>query len=342
MSDSDTSEPGQGIGANLGGVRGSPEKGFVMLGAGRDAASRDEAVREPRALPDRDTVPQSGAANPGAVPDQDIGDHAFFDIEPAAAEPTRRRPGENTPPGVEIPEAGGEGSTASQRFERRAEEIARAAEIRERSLVQQEADLLLAGVEQRLPEVSNERGLARGNPREDPRRQSANARIQQGAWSVDAEGSDAIPFGLKRRVVLRIPILRDEECRGPARLPVSGQEPGKVGSDRGVGVDHQKVAGSEECRGIPQGAGGAEDLRLVEKRELQKVRRLLAQVALDLVAEMMKINCYFSDAGLVKAPELRHRKRHVEERQQRLRDRLGDRPESHASTRAEEDRSHRS
>ena len=147
---------------------------------------------------------------------------------------------------------------------------------------------------------------------------------------MDAEGRDAIPFGLKRRVVLRIPILRDEECRGPARIPVPGQEPAKVGSDRGVGVDDQEVAGVEERGRVPQGAGRAEDLRLSEKRELRKARRLLAQVALDLIAEMMKINCYFADAGLVKSPELRHRKRHVEERQQGLRDRLGDGSESHA------------
>lgn len=337
MSDSDTSEPGQGVGADLVDAGGSPEKGFVILGAGRNAASRDEAVRETRVLPDPDIVEQSRAADPSSVPDRGIANDAFGDLDTEG-----QLPGEDTELWVEIPAAGREESSASERFERRAEEIARAAEIRERSLVQKEADRLLAGVEQRLPQVSNEGGLAGGNSREETRRQDANARVQQSAWSVDAEGRDAIPFGLKRRVVLRIPILRDEECRGPARLPVPGEQPGKVGSDRRVGVDHQKVAGGEELRSVPQGAGRAEDLRLTEKRELRKVRRLLAQVALDLIAEMMKINCYFANAGLVKSPELRHRKRHVEERQQGLRDRLGDGPESQAAARAKEDRSHRS
>ena len=335
MSDSDKSKPGQGIGADLVGSGRSPEKGFVMLGAGRDPASRDEAVRETRALPDRDTVPHSRAADHGAAPDPGMPDHAFSDVEIAGP-----APGEDAELWVEIPAAGREGPSASDRFERRAQEIARAAEIRERALVQEKADRLLAGVEERLPQVSNEGGLARGNPGEQARRQDADARVQQSAWSVDAEGRDAIPFGLKRRVVLRIPILRDEERRGAVRTPVAGQQPGIVGSDRRVGIDHQKIAGGEERRGVPQGTGGAEDLRLGEKRELRKVRRLLAQVALDLIAEMMKINCYFAGAGLVKAPELRHRKRHVEEREQRLRDRLGDGAESHASARTEEDRSH--
>jgi hypothetical protein len=335
MSDSDSSEPGQGKGANLVGIGGSPEKGFVMLGTGRNAASRDEAVGETRALSDRDAVPQGRAADGGADADLGMADDAVADIESA-----RPLSGEDTELWVEIPASDREGPSPRERFERRAEEIARTAEIRERSLVHEEADRLLTGIEQRLPQVSNERGLARRNPPEQTRREDANARVQQSAWSVDAEGRDAIPFGLKRRVVLRIPILRDEQCRGEARLPVPGQQPGKVGSDRGVGIDHQKVAGAEERRGVSQSAGRAEDLGLGEKRELRKVRRLLAQVALDLIAEMMKINCYFANAGLVKPPELRHGKRHVEERQQGLRDRLGDGPESRAAARAQKDRSH--
>ena len=249
--------------------------------------------------------------------------HAVADVEPARRLPGRGRAvrdRRSPPPAGKGPPR----ASASSDARRKSPGRPRSANGPSCS---EEADRLLAGVEQRLPEVSNERGLAGGNPREEPRRENANARVQQGAWSVDAEGRDAIPFGLKRRVVLRIPILRDEECRGAARLPVPGQQPGKVGGDGRVGVDHQKVAGGEELRRVSQGAGGAEDLRLAEKRELRKVRRLLAQVALDLIAEMMKINCYFADAGLVKAPELRHRKRYVEERQQGLRDRLGDGPE---------------
>jgi hypothetical protein len=34
-------------------------------------------------------------------------------------------------------------------------------------------------------------------------------------------------------------------------------------------------------------------------------------VALDLVAQMMEINRYFAEAGLVKSPEVRHRERDV-------------------------------
>jgi hypothetical protein len=97
---------------------------------------------------------------------------------------------------------------------------------------------------------------------------------------------------------------------------VSADQTGEVGRDRGIGVDGQKVAAASlQKRGrVAEGAGSAQDLWLVEKRELRKVRRLLAQVALDLVREVMQINRYFAEAGLVEAAQVRASERDVQKR----------------------------
>jgi hypothetical protein len=63
-------------------------------------------------------------------------------------------------------------------------------------------------------------------------------------------------------------------------------------------------------------------------------------VALDLIAEMMEINRYFADAGLVKSPEMRNGQGDIQERQQRLRDGFGHGPEANAPPGAEKDRAH--
>jgi hypothetical protein len=133
---------------------------------------------------------------------------------------------------------------------------------------------------------------------------------------VDPEARDAVPFGLKRRVPIRVPVLGDEERRGAPRVTVSADQTGEVGRDRGIGVDGQKVAAASlQKRGrVAEGAGSAQDLWLVEKRELRKVRRLLAQVALDLVREVMQINRYFAEAGLVEAAQVRASERDVQKR----------------------------
>jgi hypothetical protein len=133
---------------------------------------------------------------------------------------------------------------------------------------------------------------------------------------VDPEARDAVPFGLKRRVQIRVPVLGDEERRGAPRVAVSGDQSGEIGRDGGVRVDEQEVAAAslQERGGVAERAGGSQDLGLVEKRELRKVRRLLAQVALDLVREVMQINRYFAEAGLMKAAQVRASERDVQKR----------------------------
>ena len=122
------------------------------------------------------------------------------------------------------------GGSPRERFEQRAAEIARAAEIHARRMVQDEADLL------------------------------ANGPVPSGIRAREPETRDAVPFGLQRRVVLRVPVFRRE---GPEKREPTPKD-----------------------------------------EELRTIRRLMAQVALDLIAQILEINRYFAEAGLVKFPEL--------------------------------------
>jgi hypothetical protein len=111
-----------------------------------------------------------------------------------------------------------------------------------------------------------------------------------------------------------VPVFRYQERRGATRFPVAGHEGGKVGRDGGVGVHDEKVGAGEKGRGVAQRAGRAEDRRLAEKRELWQARSLLAQSALDLIAQVMQIHRHLCDAGLLKPFEVRDREGNVEKR----------------------------
>jgi hypothetical protein len=124
-----------------------------------------------------------------------------------------------------------EPASPRERFEKRAEEIALAAEHHVRRLIRDEADLL--------------RGAGRS--------------VEPGSWSVDPESRDAVPFGLKRRVVLRVPVFPAAAAR-PA-------QPAETAA------------------------------------ELEQIRALMARLALDLIGQVIEINRYFAETGLVKAPE---------------------------------------
>ncbi len=211
--------------------------------------------------------------------------------------------------GFLIVSPGRDGSSARERFERRAEEIARAAEVGVRAMMEDEARLFpLPFVDERLPPVDEKRGLPRPIAEQGPPRDHADSGVERGAWVVDAEDRDAIPFGLKRRVVLRVPVFRDAERRGEPRFAVVSEDRGEVCRDRRIGIDGDKVGVGQVGDCVAERPGRAET-RLSEMEEIGRVRRLLAQVALDLVAQMMEINRYFAEAGLVKSPEVRRRRR---------------------------------
>ncbi|MFY9551166.1 MAG: hypothetical protein WAU32_08455 [Thermoanaerobaculia bacterium] len=280
----------------------SPEKGFLIVSARRDPAPPEDAILENGSRADRHAVPERRSQDRGAGPDPGPSDDARRRVEAPG-----RLSGEDMQPVIEIPAALRERSAAVERFERRAQEIARAAEIGVRAMVEDEAKLFPPLVQERLPEVGDEGRFAGRNPLEQPRRQDANSGVEQRPWFVDAESRDAIPFGLKRRVVIRVPIFRDEERRRAPRFPVTGEKGADVRLDGRVRVDDQKIAGPEKSRGVAERPGRAEDRWLAEEGELRELRKLIAQVALHLIAEVMQINRYFADAGIVKSPEMRDR-----------------------------------
>ena len=177
-------------------------------------------------------------------------------IEPVKDEEEKAAPGSGRPrteKGFAI--VGGDPGSPRACFERRAEEIARAAEIHVRKMVEQEGEL-----------------VATPSPSE------------LGPWVADAVERDAVPFGLKRRIVLRVPVFRRET---PER-PTDGAEEILLPEDLG------RV--SEETRDAS--CPGRADA------ELRRVRSLMAQVALDLIAQVIEINRYFAAAGFVKSPEV--------------------------------------
>lgn len=302
-------ETGQRKSSDIAAAVGGPEKGFLIVSAvGHVAASRD-TVRQARALAHGGAVPDGRAQETRALADRGAPEDAVGRVEPGGVALE-----EDSPLAVVAPASPRKRTSASQRFERRAEKIARAAEVGVGPLVEQEADFLPPLVEKRLPEVPDEGPLPRRYPGEQPRRENANPGVQKRPLAADPESRDAVPFGLKRRVPLGVPVFRYEERGGAPGLAVAGNEGSEVGRDGSVGVHDEKITAGEKGRRVAQGAGRAEDRRLAEKRELWKARSLLAQTALDLIAQVMQIHSHLCDAGLLKPLEVRESEGNVEKR----------------------------
>ena len=254
------------------------------------AARGDETPLEVRTLPDFHSVKERALDDPGTVaygyPAQDAR---------LRGEVRDRTAGEEAGPFVEDAGPGGEGATARERFERRAEEIARSAEVGERTLVEHVADLLSAR-EHRAPDIGHERGFPFGDTQQKPRREKTDTGVEQRARALPAEARDDVPFGLKRRVSLGRSVFDGEQCRTPTTCGVCLPQPGKVELDRGIAVDDEEVFRTEPGGGILQGSGGSQDRILPEELQLGEIHRAIAKVALDFVAEMMEIDARFADS----------------------------------------------
>ena len=304
-------EPEQRIDGDGSSDLGRPEKGFLVVGAVRHPSPSRDAIRQARARAHRDSAPDRAALDPRARADARVSEHAVGDVEPRGGAAV-----EDAPASVESTGAAGERPSASERFERRAEKIARAAEVGMITGVRDEADLLPALLEERLPEVGDERRLARGNPAEKGSRKNADARVHERPAAAGPAARDAVPFGLKRRVPVGVSVFSHQQCRRPSGSAVAGEELGVARRDGGVGVDDEKVpaCARQESRRIAKRARGAEQDPLAEKRELWRSRRLLAQAALDLIAQVMEIHRHLADAGMLKPLEMRRRDGDVEKR----------------------------
>lgn len=187
-----------------------------------------------------------------------------------------------------------EGPSATECFERRAQEIARAAEAARRFAIDTAG--LFSPIQPRLTEIGNGAPVPGPSPGELAGRHRRRARVTHQPWTLSPETRDSVPFGLKRRVPVGIPILHAEDRRRAAGLAVPGHERREVGLDHRARGDGQEVSIGRLRGGVWQGAGGDRDFRLREEAQLRQIRRAIQQVALDLLAEMMEI-----DAGLQEA-----------------------------------------
>ena len=268
-----------------------PEKDILVPRAGRDTAAGGEASADLRARADFDTLPDDAVGDGRAVSDRVGPDQASPHFEPEG-----RTKGEDPVRRVEVAAPGRERSAAVESFERRAQEIARSAEIGERPRVQEPADFVQVLPEDGLPLVSDESALARRDQGQDPRRDDADTGVKQRTLRSSPETRDSIPFSLKRRVPVGIPILHDQERCGAAALPVPLDERRQVRLDDGVGVQNQKIAAGQPFCRVSEGPGSAEDFRLREEANIREIRRAIAQLAFDLFAKMMKVDARFEDA----------------------------------------------
>lgn len=268
-----------------------PEKDAVVPGAGEDSSAGREASMDPSAGADFDAVPDGAVHDTRASADLRPAEDAAGDIEvPNGLER------EDPPAGVESPSAFRKRSAAVQRFERRAEEIARAAQVLEGAAVEEPADLVVRLFQEKRPEIGDERRRPAGNPAEKLRGQDADARVQERPFDRHTESRDSIPFGLKRRVSVGLSVFDGEQCRTPTTCGVCLPQPGKVEIDRGIAVDDEEIFATEPGGGVLQGSGGPEDRILSEELQLGQVHRAIAKVALDFVAEVMEIDARFADA----------------------------------------------
>jgi hypothetical protein len=90
-------EPGQRMDGDLAALD-SPEKGFLIVGAGRHAAASRDAVRQARTRAHLDAVPKGGPEDPRAGADRDAAENAL-----GGGEAGRRFSEEDTLPVIEVP-----------------------------------------------------------------------------------------------------------------------------------------------------------------------------------------------------------------------------------------------
>jgi hypothetical protein len=161
--------------------------------------------------------------------------------------------------------------SALERFKRRVQEIARAAEITARGPV------------------------AARNAGEEARKHRRYSCFGMEPQTVSPETRDSVPFGLKRRVAVGFPIFEDRQHDGRVTLSASGEGGPRVALDRGVRVQGKLVR--DEPRGhVLERSRGGRDRLLPEEAHLRQLRRAVKQVALDLLAEMMEIDAVLQQA----------------------------------------------
>jgi hypothetical protein len=136
--------------------------------------------------------------------------------------------------------------------------------------------------------------------------------------------------------------LLDAEGRDPIVGAVSRGERGQVGVGECVaGEDEEVVAGgSQEVGDVADPARGAEQLLLVTVGHLDAERRAVAEPPPDLVGEPVQVGDHLIDAVRCQQADELLDDRDVADRDHRLRDRVGDRPEPRAEPGCHDHRPH--
>lgn len=303
-----------------------------------DDAAGDETVFEKDTRFDPGSTPDDGVPESCPCSQCRIADHAGVEVHPRGGELARTE-GKNPGALVEDPRSGRKRSAARERFERRAEEIAGLAEVREGAVVLEPADFL-PPFEDALPQV-DERALARRDVGKEPRGEHTDAGEEK--WFIPApaalspEARDAVPFGLKRRIPVGLPIGYDEKRGEPAALAVALEKSSVVGLDGGVRIDDEEISAREESGRVREAARRAQDPGLGEEDELWQFRRAVDQVLLDLMAEMMEIHAGFANAEPREMREVGSGERDVQIRKERLGDSFGDRTKTHSASGREQE-----
>ncbi len=280
-------------------ARARPKEGVRANRSRRHAPARQQAAGQAGSAADFGSVPHDASvdASPGA-------DGTLAEDAPDGFETIRRERRQH--PRVRIEEAASlwKRPTPLERFERRAKEIARAAEVGEEAFVRQTADLFPPLDEHRLPQVGDERGLAGRDAGQETRGQDTDPGVEKRPQTLSPEGLDSVPFGLKRRVAVRLSVFDDEQRRGSGARSVAGEQSPKIGLDCGISVDHEELLPRKPAGSVPEGSGRSQDLGLSEEAQIREIRRRIAELAFDLVAEMMQIDACFQDALSEEPPEV--------------------------------------
>ena len=129
-----------------------PEENAVVTSAGEDPSAGREASADHSAGADLDAVPDGAVRDARSGADPRPAEDAAGDLEVSEA-----LVGQDPPAGVETSSSFRKRSAAVQSFERRAEEIARAAQILEGAVVQEPADLVVRLLQEKRPEIGDER-----------------------------------------------------------------------------------------------------------------------------------------------------------------------------------------
>lgn len=257
--------------------------------SGRHGGRPDDSAAQPRPGANRGSVP-----NDAFLENRPRGDAGLADDAAAGNDSPERRERQDLPFDVEDALLRAEIAARFERVQRGRQEIARRPQVEKTSGVDRRGNPL-ARLDQRPPEILDNRSEASLEARQDARRDNRNAGKEKGVCHVAAPAGDPFPVDGERREPRGITIGSDQESDGRAGIPVKPYERSEVRVELGIHVPNKKIAVFEERFGVFQRAGGPENFRLAEKPDADSGDRLPRELLDDLEAFMVEIDRCFRD-----------------------------------------------